>query len=175
MMRGKVELGGVPSSVHPGKIAIHHVFARTESEARETIRVALVKMFSVNTQIPHDANRFFEKWIDVKRANHARVAWANSTLLEYIVFVYLTSEAFLKKVVDVIDEQKIPSLEGAPKEMRVSGHKIQFIKCRRCGRRGHSLSECVDYCLRIETASLLHQISPALIKLLKDKTKAQRS
>src|ERR1044071_8491296 len=56
--------------------------------------------------------------------------------------------------------------------MRVSGHKIQFIKCRRCGRRGHSLSECVDYCLRIETASLLHQISPALMKLLKDNTKA---
>src|SRR5690349_2548552 len=67
LMRGKSEFGGVPSSKHLGKIIVNNVYAHSESEARECLRNALLKLFKV-ASIPHDANRYFEKWIGVKRA-----------------------------------------------------------------------------------------------------------
>src|SRR5690348_3478934 len=85
MMRGKPEFGGVPSSLHPGKIVIQNVFAHSESEARETLRAALLNLFAVNKLIIHDANKLCEKWIDVKRSNTSVYRRDGDIFQEYTV------------------------------------------------------------------------------------------
>src|SRR5689334_8269268 len=101
--------------------------------------------------------------MDRRRANSSVFRRGNDTILEYMVFIYLTKTAFVEKEVQQIN-QKFPMVEGAPKDMRVTGFHVQMIKCRRCGRRGHTLSECIDPCLRIETCSS-QQVAPALIAI----------
>jgi hypothetical protein len=56
--------------------------------------------------------------------------------------------------------------------MTVSGYHVQMVKCRKCGKRGHPISECLDPCLRIEMCSQLQQVAPAVMAKIKSHTKA---
>ena len=174
MMRGRVEFGGVPASLHPGKVTLTRVYAHSEAAARETIRVALLDHFKPNSHLTHDANRFFERWIDVKKVSHAAFKSSEgNTFYEFVVYVYLTKTEFVEQIVTLVDDEAIPTIQGAPKLIRITGFHVEKLQCRKCHARGHSTSECLDPCLRIEMWAKNHQVTPALVQEILRNTKAQ--
>src|SRR6185312_8005127 len=94
MQRGKPSYGGVLPSEHPGKITIRHAFALSESDARNTIRTALINLFKPNPELYYDSNRFFERWIDVRSTSRATFddRQTGKKYKEFTVYVYLTKK-----------------------------------------------------------------------------------
>src|SRR6185503_2293957 len=92
MMRGKPSFGGVPPSEHPGKIIIRHTYAPNENEVRSAITTALYRQFKPNPHLSWEANKFFEKWIDIKPSSNLPLRDLNSGRLykEFTVYLYLT-------------------------------------------------------------------------------------
>lgn len=110
MQRGKPAFGGVPPSDHPGKIVIRYCYAHTAYEVREALRSALLKHFKPNQQSKFNSNRYFEKWIDVKLVSNVPFkAHQNRTFFEFTAYVYLTKTEYVEKIVDLFDEQFLPT------------------------------------------------------------------
>ena len=155
-------------------LTIRHAFGSSESEVREALRTALRRLFGANKELYYDSNRYFERWIDIRPTSNASLEGRQNTqkFKEFTAFVYLTKTEYVEKVVTCLDDQHLPTWPQAPKPMQLTGWHVQRIKCKRCGQRGHMMSQCLDYVLRIETWSKQRQITPALAKAIKNNTKA---
>ena len=174
MQRGTPRFGGVPGTKHPGKIIIRNVYAHSKIDAQEAIRGAVLKHFKVDTSVACKANQFFERWIDAVEHHDEYRDEQKKIYKEYTVYLYLTKSEYVMPVVNLLDEQALPQVQNPPRTMHLVGAHVQRIKCRKCGKAGHSILECIELVLRIACSSKEIQVAPALIQHIQLNTKATK-
>src|SRR6185437_1020389 len=110
----------------------NNVYGSSEEAVRESVRDAILDHFHPSAWSSHDANRFFEKWIDVRKFSYIPLKAPNGTrFYQFTVYLYLTMTKYVLPIVELVQNEKIKSVFYAPKRITVAGHHVQQLKCQK--------------------------------------------